>query len=264
MQAINLKPLNFSSENLLIGKNFMKKIILFSMVVLFAPFMAGAATSTSFGLPSTMPTIGGVYSITGSCNITQSGGSARLSLNQGGNSYQLTSLGLDGAGVFSGSVIIPSNSSVGQATLTAVCPDGNSFSSAIVIGPAAINSFAFSSGPMSGTNTNISGNCTNVAGNQNGPATFTVIGNSGSSQLTATGNLTNNSGFFSSSVFFPVTSVTNLATLIVSCPNGSTFSNVIVIDGVTSGATIPANLIPVGGVAAGSPPLAHGHFYVQK
>jgi hypothetical protein len=153
-------------------------------------------------------------------------------------------------------VVIPSNISTGSATLNAACSNGTTFSSAVNIGPVAVNSFAFNPSPAPGTYTVISGNCTNVTGDANGTVAFGIMRYGAVSALSATGNVTNGSGFFSSSVFFPSNEGSDPAVLVVTCPNGSTFSNVIML-----GATV-ANPIPVGGVAAGSGPQDAAKFPV--
>lgn len=208
---------------------------------------------TSFGLPAAVPTIGGVFNLSGACGNSNGVGSAQINLNKNGSNYSLGNVNLSTTGTFSSSIIIPSNITTGPATLEAICSNGNTFSSAINIDPAAVNSFAFSASPLPGVSTNISGSCTNVSNNANGTVSFSVVRNAGATTLSTSNNLTNGSGDFNSTVFFPATLGSEPATLIVTCPNGSTFSNVIML-GAATAAVNGNNTTPVGGVNAGAGP----------
>lgn len=216
--------------------------------------------SISFILPQASPTVSGIYNLSGACGSSNGNSSTQLTLNQNGNNYTLDNISLSSSGTFSDNVVIPNTVSAGPATLTAVCSNGARFSSSVDIGPTAVNSFSFSSSPFPGSSTTISGNCTNVSGNQNGAVSFAVLRSGTINNLSATSNQTNGGGYFSSSAFFPSDLGSNPATLVVTCPNGSTFSNVIML-----GAADPVVLSaadPVGGVAAGSDPQQAQNYFV--
>ncbi len=208
---------------------------------------------TSFGLPAAVPTIGSVLNLSGACGNSNGVGNAQLSLNKDGTNYSLGTVNLSTTGTFSSSVIIPNSLTTGPATLKATCSNGNTFSSAINIGPSAVNSFAFSASPLPGASTNISGSCTNINNNANGTVGFSVVRNAGATTLSATNNFTNNTGYFNATVFFPTSLGSEPATLIVTCPNGSTFSNVIML-GAATAAVNGASTTPIGGVNAGAGP----------
>jgi hypothetical protein len=211
--------------------------------------------SAAFALPQASPTIGGVYNLSGACGTFSGAGSVQLTLNQNGNSYVLDNVNLSPTGTFSDNAVIPNTINTGPATLIAACSNGTTFSSAIILGEAAVNSFAFSSSPFPGVSTTVSGTCTNVSGNQNGTTAFAVLRNGGITNLSANNAMTNGSGYFSSSVYFPSSLGSDPATFVVTCPNGSTFSNVIML-----GAANPT--APVGGVAAGTPPQNGPDYFV--
>ena len=213
------------------------------------PLTFPAPASASFGLPSTAATIGGLLNVSGACGASNGIGNVALTLTSNGNTYPLSGFNLTPTGTFSGNVVIPNNVSAGSANLTAVCSNLTTFSSNFNIGPAAVDSFAMSSGPIPGTSVIISGVCNNVSGNLNGATAFNVLRNGSVTNLPASNNLTNGSGMFSSPVFFPSNVGSDPATLVISCPNGSTFSNVIML-----GAVDPGVATPVGAVAAGFGP----------
>jgi hypothetical protein len=217
-----------------------------------------APASTSFSLPGQSPTVGGIYNLSGACGSSSESGTAQLTLNQNGTNYNLDNVSLNSAATFSDNVAIPSTTSDGPATLTAVCSNGTRFSSNVNIGTAAVNSFAFSSSPFPGVSTTVSGSCTNISGNQNGTTGFALLRNGGMTTLSATNDLTNSSGYFNSSVFFPSTVGSQPATFVVTCPNGSTFSNVIML----GAANLADPTDPVGGVAAGSDPQETANYFI--
>lgn len=214
-----------------------------------------AQASSFFGMTATVPTVGGLFNLSGTCGGSNGVGSVQLSLNSNGNNYNLDNVDLSSDSTFTSSVIIPTNAANGPATLTAVCSNGNRFSSNVVIGEAAVTSFTFSTSPIPGSYTTISGNCTNVNSNANGTVGFSLMRSGSVTTLPATNTQTNASGFFSSSVFFPLSVGSSPANLVVSCPNNSTFSNLIVLGPITVVAD-PTNgvIMPVGGVNAGFGP----------
>jgi hypothetical protein len=227
-----------------------------------SPFLTFAAPAIgSFGLPAVSPNVGGIYNISGACGNSINGSSADIILHSNGANYPLGSFSLNSAGTFAGSVVIPANVASGAANLSATCSNGTTFSSNIMIDPSAVDSFAFSSSPFPGGTTTISGNCTNVSGNANGSVNFTVLRNGAVSTLPTANNTTNQSGYFSSQVTFPTSVGSDPATLVVTCPNGSTFSNVIML-GATVFAADPVTTTPVGGVAAGSGPQDNQNYSV--
>lgn len=213
--------------------------------------------SSSFNLPQTSPTLGGLYNLSGSCGSSNGSGSVQLILTYNGNTYPLDTPTLSPTGTFSDNVVIPSNLGVGSGVFKAVCSNGVTFSSNINIGPAAVNMFGFSTNPVPGANVNVSGSCANISGNQNGTASFTVLRSGSFSNLSATNSQTNGSGYFNSSVYFPSDVGSQPATFVVTCPNGSTFSNVIML-----GAVDPSVVVPVGGVAAGSGPNQEPNYFL--
>jgi hypothetical protein len=206
--------------------------------------------SSAFTLPAISPTVGGLYNISGACGASNGIGNVQLTLTSNGNSYNLNSLNLTPTGTFSGNIVVPNNINTGSANLTGVCSNNNAISSNLTVGSAAVNGFTMSSGPIPGTSVFISGTCTNQSSNQNGTVVFNLLRNGGTVNLPATSNLTNSNGAFSSSVSFPANVGSDPATLVVVCPSGSTFSNVIML-----GAVDPGVSTPVGAVAAGSGPV---------
>jgi hypothetical protein len=241
-------------------------------ILLPSPFTAGSATlvatcnktgdtinspvltitqvaSASFGLPSYIPNSGGILNISGSCGSSNGIGSAQVNLLNNGTSYSLSNFNLDSMGSFSGTVLLPNNLSNSAGTLNAVCSNGNLFSSQIYLNSSVFNALNLGNGSFPGYS-KVTGNCTNVPSNQNGTVTFSVLRNQTITNLNATGNTTNNTGNFSSSVFFPASLGSAPATFIVTCPNSSTFSNVIMLgDPVIT--PNPVVTTPVGGVNAG-------------
>jgi hypothetical protein len=218
-----------------------------------------APAGTTFNLPATSPTVGGIYNLSGACGNSNGAGTTQLTLTQNGSTYNLDSISLSPTATFSDNVVIPSTINTGSATLTAACSNGTKFSSNVNIGPIAINSFTFGSSPFPGSNTAISGNCTNTSSNQNGTVSFAVLRSGTFNNLSATDNQTSSNGFFNSSVFFPASLGNQPATLVVTCPNNSTFSNVIML-----GAADPVTTTPVGGVAAGTNPQTASNYFVAE
>lgn len=220
-----------------------------------------APASTSFGLPQNQPNISGIYNLSGSCGNSNGAGSVILSLTtSNGGSYTLDTANLSSTGTFSDNVVIPNNISTGTATFTAACSNALRFSSTVNINPAAVNLFALGSNPFPGSNTNISGTCNNISGNLNGTMSFNVLRNGFVTNLPATSAQTNGSGSFNSSVFFPNNVGSDPATLVITCPNGSTFSNVIML-GAASVTLNPVATTPVGAVAAGSGPQTGFNYF---
>lgn len=212
-----------------------------------------APATTTFGLSSTSPSVGGIYNVTGACGNSNGTGSVLVTLSSNGTNYPLGTFDLSSTGTFANTVIIPNNASVGNAVLKATCSNNTTFSSTIVLDQTAVNSFTLSTNPIPGNTVMISGNCTNVLTNQNGAVSFNVYRNGSVVNLPANNNLTNNTSYFNSSVLFPSNVGSDPANLVVTCPNGSTYSNLIIL-GAATAVTIPVVITPVGGVAAGTQP----------
>jgi hypothetical protein len=213
--------------------------------------------SSTFALPSSSPTVGGLYSVSGACGASNGIGNVVLTLTSNGGTYPLSTFNLTPTGTFSGNVVIPSNINTGSASLTGLCSNSNAISSNFNVGTAAVNAFGMSAGPIPGNTVVISGTCTSISGNQNGTVNFNLLRNGGSENLPATSNLTDVNGSFNASVFFPANVGSDPANLVVTCPNGSTFSNLIML-----GAVDPGVSTPVGAVAAGSPPTQTSNYLV--
>ncbi|MBI5530226.1 MAG: hypothetical protein HY918_01870 [Candidatus Doudnabacteria bacterium] len=222
--------------------------------VINSPVLTFASpVSSSFNLPSSPPSVGGLYNLSGACGNSNGGGSVQINLNKAGSNYSLNNVNLNSTGNFTASVIVPNGISTGPATFNAVCSNGNTFSSSVNLDPVAVNSFEFSANPLLNANSYISGVCNNVSSNANGAVNFSYMRSGGPTMLTSSNNQTNSNGAFSSTVFLPGSMGNDPITLIVTCPNGSTFSNVVML-GAATAVTNPVNTTPVGGVNAGSGP----------
>ncbi|MDR3642831.1 MAG: hypothetical protein P4L74_04365 [Candidatus Doudnabacteria bacterium] len=206
--------------------------------------------SSSFGLPAYTPSQGGIFNLSGLCGPSNGIGTAVLTLNSFGNNYALGTANLTQTATFSYSVTIPQNAGVGKATFKAACSNGNTITSATNIGSPAVNLFAFGSGPLPGQSTSVSGSCANASTNQNGTVSFSLLRNGAITNLPGSNNFTNNNSTFNSSVFFPSSVGSDPATFVVACPNGATFSNVIMLGAMAPVVVSTVNM-PTGGVAAG-------------
>jgi large repetitive protein len=207
-----------------------------------------AQASTTFGLNSSNPTVGGTYNLTGACGGSNGTGSAQINIVNNGNATSVGTISLSPTGTFNSPVVIPANYPTGSSTLMATCSNGTTFSSPITVNPAAVSSFSSNSNIMLGSNSAVSGSCGTLSGNANGNVSFSLLRNGAMTPLNAVNTSTNASGVFNSVISYPTNYTIGPATLVVTCPGGGTYTNQLSISG--SGLTAPADLGITPGTAA--------------
>lgn len=200
--------------------------------------------SASFNLNGVNPTLGGAYPLTGACGSSNGSGTVALSLVSNGTTTSLGTANLTSSGTFNSTVAIPSTYATGSATLMAICSNGTTFSSPVTVNGAAVNNFTVSPNATIGGSGSVSGSCGTITGT--GTATFSLLNNGMLTPLTATNNSVASSGAFNANISYPTSYNAGPATLVVTCPNGATYTSPVTLAASGTTSTPSSLTMPTG------------------
>ncbi|GAC1413151.1 MAG: hypothetical protein NVSMB66_4330 [Candidatus Doudnabacteria bacterium] len=200
-------------------------------------------------------TVGGSVSASGVCS---SGGTVNYTLT---NANGLTNMGsgtANSSGNFTTLLNIPSTYTVGNSSLTATCPNGDTLGIALNIAPPQSNLITFNTPArtISGT-VNASGVCgPTTSGAVNGnPVTFTLTRGGVATAIYASSDTnigtanttgaitTGTNGAFNATLALPTNTGSGLGTLTATCSNGQTVSSLAVLGdpNISTGLVLGAN-----------------------